>query len=78
MSKISLPNGIELDDEAGMAPILRDRIEYNQLQGIRVFLATLPNKTQEYVLVDGERPIFTSQAVEAVWSRIDLMKLTSE
>lgn len=76
MSKITLANGIVLDDEACSAPTLRERIKYHGLQdSLRVFHATHPSGREEYLLVKGTDPVFASQSAEGLWSHIDIEAL---
>lgn len=75
--KITLENGVVLDDEGDMVDTLRRRIESKGLKNLRIFLAT--HKThQEYLLVEGTEPIFATQQADAMWSQIDIIALVDE
>jgi hypothetical protein len=71
--KITLPNGIVLDDGGTMCDTLRSRINYHGLENLRVFLATEPSGRQEWLLVEGESPVYANQSSEAMWCHIDIL-----
>lgn len=69
----TLPNGVTLDDQYGMAPDLQWRASRLGLEGVRVFLATQSDGRKSYLLVEGETPTYESQQAEAIYARIDMM-----
>ena len=76
--KHTLPNGVVLDDGDSMCANLRNRIENHGLKNLRVFLATQPNGYQEWLLVEGQEPVFACQSSEAMWAHIDTYKLIKD
>lgn len=78
--KITLPSGVVLDDSEGACDTLRQRIGYWGLKNLRVFVATDParNNAKEYLLVEGQTPIYSNQSSESVWAHIDIMGLDNK
>ena len=72
MSKITLENGIILDDQEGMAPDLASWAKQKGLKDARVFVAN-DNGRKTYLLVIGEEPIYENQKSEAVATHIDIL-----
>jgi hypothetical protein len=73
MPKHTLPNGIVIDSGSGAAPVLQRRVEYHGLEHVRVWLATHPDGTQNYLISEEDRPVFESQKVDEVWAKLDMM-----
>jgi len=73
MSKITLENGIILDDQEGMAPSLKEYAD-NKLKDARVFV-TNDNGRKSYLLVIGEKPVYENQSSESVACFIDVLVL---
>lgn len=78
MPSITLPNGIILDDSDGMAPTLQAHALRRGLSQMRVFVATHPSGVQNYLLVEGEVPIWESQSSEAIWTKIEMLHLAEK
>lgn len=71
--KFTLPNNIELDDGALLAPGLQSYARGKGFDDARAFVATHPDGYQTYLLVVGTEPEFESQLYEAVAVHIDMM-----
>jgi len=76
--KITLDNGIILDNESKMAKSLNEYAKMKDLNDIRVFLAVHPNKDETYLIVDGEIPTFESRIAEDIAVHLDMMSLVKE
>jgi len=71
---MKLRNGVKLYE----TPLTRRLEQYAtayELEGIRVYLAEQPDGYQEYLIVQGDRPVFASQKYEDACVHIDMMYL---
>lgn len=71
--QIKLPNGIVLDDQALWAPKLAEYAVRKNIQNIRAFVSTDTTGVKNYLLVQGEQPIFENQSFEACAVHLDMM-----
>lgn len=71
--RITLENGIILDDSELACPTLSKYAKAKHFDDVRVFVATHPDGEQSYLLVQGQTPVFESQQFEAIAVRIDMM-----
>lgn len=61
---IPLPNGVVLDHAERLG-----------LPCMRAFLATHPDGMQEYLLINGTTPVYSSTSLEAAAAHLDIMAL---
>ena len=76
--KITLPNGINIDSDGGWAKGLTEYAAIKGFSNIKGFMATHPDKTQEYILVEYEdgkegQVIYAHTKYEDVCCHIDIL-----
>lgn len=77
MATITLPNGITLDPDNAQAVAAQEYAQSKGLNNLRVFLS-IQGERQEYLIVDGQTPVFASPSLEAIGAHIDMMALAIE
>lgn len=78
MSKIVTPTGAILDPNGGWAKSATDYAIGKGFHSIRVFLATVPDGSQEYVIYEGSVPIKSSESFETICTYIDMMAISRD
>lgn len=71
---MELRNGVKLY-ETPLTRQLEQAAAAYELEGIRVYLAEQASGYREYLIVQGERPVFASQKYEDACAHIDMMYL---
>ena len=55
-----------------------DYARYKKLYNVLVFRAKYTDKWEEYVIFEGQTPVFSSQQLEAIGVHLDIMALQKE
>ena len=71
--KMTLPSGITLDSEEGLAPQLQAYGLRKGVVGVRAFIATDKHGRKQFLLVHGGTPVFSSVGYEAAAVRLDMI-----
>lgn len=71
---MELRNGVKLY-ETPLTRLLEQTAAAYELEGIRVYLAEQLGGYREYLIVQGERPVFASQKYEDACVHIEMMYL---
>lgn len=75
--KVTTTTGVELDDEAMMAPNLTAWAKRYGLPH-HAFVATHPNGRQEYCLVNDGAVVYAKSAAEDVAAHLDMLSLVEK
>jgi hypothetical protein len=69
-----LANEIELYT-SGFTELVEEHAKKKGLKNIRCYIAVSPNGYREYLLIEGQTPIFVSQKIEDVAAHVDIMAM---